>query len=76
MKTALLKPTGNNIKIGNTTIEWSNTIKYLGIIFDQKLLFRDHINNLITKCIIFTKTLYPLINRISKLSQINKLAIY
>ena len=32
------------IYVNNTIIKQENTIKYLGIIFDIKLTFRDHIN--------------------------------
>jgi len=39
------------IYINNTILKQENTIKYLGIIFDSKLTFRDHINYIEEKCL-------------------------
>ena len=33
-----------NIKIGSATIEETNNIKFLGIIFDKHLTFKDHVD--------------------------------
>ena len=37
------------ITIGKHTIEQANQIKYLGIIFDQKLCWKPHIRRICTK---------------------------
>jgi hypothetical protein len=37
--------------VNNRIIEKMNTIKYLGIIFDKKLTFREHVNYMEEKCI-------------------------
>jgi len=39
------------IYVNNTIIKQENTIKYIGIIFDSKLTFRDHINYIEEKCL-------------------------
>lgn len=65
-----------NFKIGDVEIEWQNTLKYLGIIFDKKLTFKDHIQTAIAKTNAATKILYSLINRRSRLNQNSKLLLY
>ena len=39
------------IYINNKTLQQVNNLKYLGIMFDSKLLFRDHINYMEEKCL-------------------------
>lgn len=70
-----LVPT-SNIQVQNTAIEWTPEVRYLGLILDNKLLFRTHVDDRVTKSIVLLKKLYPLINRRSKVSTRNKLAIY
>ena len=45
MSGSLRKNTLDHIKIGNTKIQRSSNIKYLGINLDEKLSFKDHIWN-------------------------------
>ena len=45
MRSTLLRPTGHMVKIEDTPIRWTKTVNYLGITIDQKLLFRDHVQN-------------------------------
>ena len=42
---SLWKNTLNHIKIGNKKIQRSSNIKFLGIYLDEKLSFKDHIQN-------------------------------
>ena len=42
---SLQKNTLDHIKIGNTKIQQSSNIKFLGINLDEKLSFKDHIQN-------------------------------
>ena len=42
---SLRKNTLDHIKIGNTKIQWSSNIKFLDINLDEKLSFKDHIQN-------------------------------
>lgn len=69
-------PEDCKIVIGGNAIEWSQEAVYLGITLDKKLLFRTQIEKTKTKCQILLKKLYPLISRNSKLSIINKAAVY
>jgi len=39
------------IYVNNIIIKEENTIIYIGIIFDSKLIFRDHINYIEEKCL-------------------------
>ena len=39
------------IYVNNKTLQQVNSLKYLGIIFDSKLLFREHINYIEEKCL-------------------------
>lgn len=54
----------------------SKTIKYLGITLDQKLTFKEHVNDVSTKAIRCGRALYPLLNKKSQLNKKNKLLIY
>lgn len=63
--------------VGNATLEWKKSVRYLGVILDQKLLFKDHIDMIIhrAKALAF-KTLYCLLNRRSALPLETKIAVY
>jgi hypothetical protein len=45
------------VYMNNKAIQQVQTVKYLGIIFDYKLLFREHINYVAEKC---TKLIFQL----------------
>ena len=45
----LKKNTLDNIEIGNTKIHHTSKIKFLGVHLDQKLSFKDHIQNRLKK---------------------------
>lgn len=66
----------NNISINNQTIEWTPTVTYLGVTMDTKLTFTPHINTVCQKSKSLIVSLFPLLNRASKLSVSNKLLIY
>ena len=55
---------------------WLEEAKYLGLIFDKKLIWKSHHINLMKKSHQLLGQFYPLINRKSKLSISNKLRIY
>lgn len=60
------------ITFNQRLINWENKVKYLGVILDPKLKFKDHIPYIIDKIHKVTRLLYPLINRNSKLNIENK----
>lgn len=51
-------------------------VKYLGVIFDEKLLYNHHVDFILERSQRMIRTLYPLINPKSKLSIKNKILIY
>lgn len=57
-------------------IEWSNSINYLGIHFDKKLTFKNHVNSAIVKATNCFRALYPMLARKSHLSTVNKTLVY
>lgn len=63
-------------KAGNTDIEWSEVVKYLGLMLDKRLTYRQHINYTVDKTIKAMRMLYSLLNRRSKLNLKNKLLLY
>ncbi|GFX52995.1 probable RNA-directed DNA polymerase from transposon X-element [Trichonephila clavipes] len=60
----------------NTTIPWSQSTKYLGIIFDKNLTWRTHIQHTRNKLMKIMFKLYPLIGRNSELSRDNKVLLF
>ncbi|GFT14136.1 RNA-directed DNA polymerase from mobile element jockey [Trichonephila clavipes] len=64
------------IILQNQRIPWSQHTKYLGVIVDKNLTFRQHITYIRDKFKNTTRKLYSLICRKSKLNRHNKLLIY
>ncbi|GFY21578.1 RNA-directed DNA polymerase from mobile element jockey [Trichonephila clavipes] len=60
----------------NTTIPWSQSTKYLGIIFDKNLTWRTHIQHTRNKFRKIMFKLFPLIGRNSELSRDNKVLLF
>ena len=65
-----------NVCLNNYVIEWSSSVKYLGVILDSKRTFTKHINYAADKALKLLLKYYPLLNKKSNLSTINKLNIY
>lgn len=66
----------NQIKYNNHTIELQKSVNYLGITFDTKLTFKEHITKSIEKSNKCFRALFPLLASKSRLSSINKTLIY
>lgn len=64
------------LNISGADIPLQKSIKYLGIILDKNLTFKDHILHTSDKAIKCGRALFPLMNRKSHLSIKNKLLIY
>ncbi|GFT59713.1 RNA-directed DNA polymerase from mobile element jockey [Trichonephila clavipes] len=64
------------ITLQNQRIPWSQHTKYLGVIIDKNLTFRQHITQIRNKFKNASRKLYPLIGRKSKLNRHNKMLIY
>lgn len=64
------------LKIKNTFINWSPSIKYLGVQIDNNLKFHKHVNMAVNKTKAVGYKLFPLLNEKSPLSIRTKLYIY
>lgn len=64
------------ITIRNSQIAWKNSIKYLGVPLDKTLTFRPHVDAMQGKALKFLGSLYPLLNRKSRLNTTNKIRIF
>jgi hypothetical protein len=73
----LQKIRNDKIVYNNLSFEWKPSLKYLGVILDNKLLFKDHIDYVVKKandtCF---SSIYCLLNRKSHASLDSKLRIY
>lgn len=63
-------------KMKFTQIEWSQTIKYLGVLLDKRLTYRHHIQSTKIKSIKILNIFYSLLCKHSKLTLNNKLLLY
>ncbi|MFS5355118.1 reverse transcriptase family protein, partial [Streptococcus agalactiae] len=63
------------IVIENKEVPWKNSVTYLGVLLDQRLTFRQHIQTVVDKAKGCIAQLYPLLNRKSQLSLQNKLTL-
>lgn len=64
------------VKCDNNTIDFANSVSYLGITFDKKLIFKHHITNANNKATRCFRAMYPLLAPKSHLSTENKHLIY
>jgi hypothetical protein len=72
----LVPPPSCVVVLEGTRVEWSAEVTYLGLLFDQKLLFRSHVDRILVRSSALIRSLYPLIKRRSRLCRTNKLAVY
>ena len=66
----------NTLHFENTSVLWSNSVKYLGVTIDNKFNFAKHLNSSVQKATAAKFSLFPLINKLSPLSLKTKLYIY
>ncbi|GFV66690.1 RNA-directed DNA polymerase from mobile element jockey [Trichonephila clavipes] len=64
------------ITLQNQRIPWSQHTKYLGVVIDKNLTFRQHITHIRNKFNNASRQLYSLIGRKYKLNRHNKMLIY
>jgi Reverse transcriptase (RNA-dependent DNA polymerase)/Endonuclease-reverse transcriptase len=64
------------IDVNGVSIPWASKVKYLGLILDKKLIFKDHCEHLLSKMSQLIKIYYPFINRKSRLNKAVKLTMY
>lgn len=66
----------HTITINNINIQETDTVKYLGVILDRKLLFKHHIEEVRKKARIAKSIIYPYIQKTNPLSRQLKLRLY
>jgi hypothetical protein len=64
------------INIFGAKVEWTRAVKYLGVVIDKGLTFKEHIDYVTQRANNAIRVLYSLLNRNSKLDVDNKLLIY
>ena len=64
------------LKLGTKKVNWCDTAKYLGLLLDKRLTFRQHISYASNKCHVATRVLYSLLNKRSKLYCKSKSLLY
>lgn len=64
------------IVFDNKEIDWADKVKYLGLVFDKKYNYNEHVDHAINKAHIVFRMLYSLLNRKSKLCVQHKKIIY
>ncbi|GFW81642.1 RNA-directed DNA polymerase from mobile element jockey [Trichonephila clavipes] len=74
--TRKMRPTYPDIFLHNEQIPWSQNTKYLGVMLDHKLTFKQHVTCIRESFIKKAHTLSHLISKRSKLNRSNKLLIY
>lgn len=64
------------LTVNNIEVDWLTQVKYLGITFDKKLNFSQHVTNVIQKTQKYVKIFYPFISRKSKLFKKTKIILF
>lgn len=68
--------TNQKIDVNDISLNWNETVKYLGIRFDKKLNWSCHIQQVIDKIETKFGMLSPFLNRRSKMNYNNKILLY
>jgi len=69
-------PVPQPLQFQNVTVPWSNTVKYLGLLLDSKLLFMKHLKTVLHKATGTFLMIFPLLARDSSLTIPNKILLY
>jgi len=65
----------HQLRIGSTTLPWSDHAKFLGVTLDRRPTFKHHAENVRRKARAAMAILYPLINKNSKVSRSIKIRL-
>lgn len=71
-----IRPIYKQVEIDGFSLPWSPTVKYLGVVLDQRLTWRHHVQEIKQKFMRARNELYPLIHQRSLLSLRGRLTIY
>jgi len=69
-------PNPQPFQFHNITIPWSNTVKYLGLLLDSKLLLTKQLHTVLHKATGTFLKVFPLLARASPLTIPNKIILY
>jgi len=69
-------PVPQPLQFQNVTIPWSNTVKYLGLLLDSKLLFTKHLQTILHKATGTFLKIFPPLAWDSPLTIPNKILLY
>ena len=69
-------PVPKSLQFQNATIPWSNSVKYLGLLLDSKLLYTKHLQTVLHKAMGTLLKIFPLLARDSPLTIHNKILLY
>lgn len=64
------------VTLYNRPIPWAKSVKYLGVILDDRLTFNPHIQRVRNRAAFVLGRLYPLLGKASKMSLRNKTTLY
>lgn len=64
------------LSIDGNPIPWERTVKYLGVVLDDRMSFGPHIREAVNKARGALNSLYPMLGRRSRMSSFNKLLVY
>jgi hypothetical protein len=65
-----------DLDVCGSTVPWSDSVKYLGVFLDKKLLFANHIEYVLLKTEKMFRIFYSILNRRSRMNTKNKLVLY
>lgn len=66
----------NNVQQAGVNIDWTNTVKYLGVTMDRSLTWKPHVDSVIAKAMNKFRIMLPLMGKRSKLNNKNKARLY
>jgi hypothetical protein len=75
-KTAQRHQPTSPLRVGTDDVPWKSSLRYLGVVLDKRLTYKDHIRSVISRSELTTRSLYSIINRNSRLDLRNKLHIF
>ena len=75
-KRSLIPTMHIRVEVNGVLVEWTNKVKYLGLTLDSKMLSHGQVESILRQGQTLLMSLYPLISRRSRLSFVDKLAVF
>ena len=64
------------LRLSNSAINWSEYVKYLGVVFDKRLTMKKHYDHALDKAMKAVKLFYSMLCRRSRLNKRSKIKLY